>query len=106
MPTVAGYMRAGKLRALAVTQTQRSPLFPDLPTVAEFLPGYEASVWFGIGAPKQTPVEVIDRLNTEINAGLDDATISKRIGDLGFTAKPREPAPQRPQRAAPRRRQR
>jgi tripartite-type tricarboxylate transporter receptor subunit TctC len=86
MPTVAGYMRAGKLRALAVTQTKRSPLFPELPTVAEFLPGYEASVWFGIGAPKQTPPEIVDRLNAEINAGLDDRTINKRIGDLGCDA--------------------
>jgi tripartite-type tricarboxylate transporter receptor subunit TctC len=79
-------MRAGKLRALAVTQTKRSPLFPELPTVAEFLPGYEASVWFGIGAPKQTPPEIVDRLNAEINAGLDDRTINKRIGDLGCDA--------------------
>jgi tripartite-type tricarboxylate transporter receptor subunit TctC len=83
MPTLVSYMRDGKLRALAVTEAQRSPLFPELPTVAEFLPGYESSVWFGIGAPKETPPEIIERLNTTINAGLDDPTISKRIGDLG-----------------------
>ncbi|HEY1545579.1 MAG TPA: tripartite tricarboxylate transporter substrate binding protein [Xanthobacteraceae bacterium] len=83
MPTVVGHMREGKLRALAVTQTQRSPLFPELPTVAEFLPGYESSVWFGIGAPKQMPPELVAQLNAAINAGLADPTIGKRIGDLG-----------------------
>jgi tripartite-type tricarboxylate transporter receptor subunit TctC len=83
MPTVVGHMREGKLRALAVTQTRRSPLFPELPTIAEFLPDYESSVWFGIAAPKQTPPELVARLNAAINAGLDDPTIGKRIGDLG-----------------------
>jgi tripartite-type tricarboxylate transporter receptor subunit TctC len=83
MPTVVGYIRAGKLRPLAVTQTRRSPLFPELPTIAEFLPGYESSVWFGIGARKQTPPQIIERLNVAINASLDDPTIKKRIGDLG-----------------------
>jgi tripartite-type tricarboxylate transporter receptor subunit TctC len=92
MPTLVGYVRDSKLRALAVTQAQRSPLFPDLPTVAEFLPGYESSVWFGIGAPKQTPPEVIERLNAAINAALDDPTISKRIGDLGGDALKGSPA--------------
>jgi tripartite-type tricarboxylate transporter receptor subunit TctC len=92
MPTLVGYVRDDKLRALAVTRPQRSPLFPDLPTVAEFLPGYDSSVWFGIGAPKRTPPEIIERLNTTINAGLDDPTISKRIGDLGCDALKGSPA--------------
>jgi tripartite-type tricarboxylate transporter receptor subunit TctC len=92
MPTVVGHMRDDKLRPLAVTQTQRSPLFPELPTVAEFLPGYESSVWFGIGAPKRTPPELIERLNATINAGLDDPTINKRIGDLGCDALKGSPA--------------
>jgi tripartite-type tricarboxylate transporter receptor subunit TctC len=93
-PTLAciEYIRAGKLRALAVTQAQRSPLFPELPTVAEFLPGYESAVWFGIGAPKQTPPEIIERLNAAINAGLDDPTIKQRIGDLGCDALAGSPA--------------
>jgi tripartite-type tricarboxylate transporter receptor subunit TctC len=92
MPTLVGYIRADKLRALAVTQTQRSPLFPDLPTVAEFLPGYDSSVWFGIGAPKQTPSAIVERLNAAINAGLDDPLISKRIDDLGCAALKGSPA--------------
>jgi tripartite-type tricarboxylate transporter receptor subunit TctC len=92
MPTVVGHLREGKLRALAVTQTQRSPLFPELPTIAEFLPGYESSVWFGIGAPKQTPPEIVERLNTAINAALDDPTIHQRIGDLGCDALKGSPA--------------
>jgi len=92
MPTVIGHLREGKLRALAVTQTQRSPLFPELPTIAEFLPGYESSVWFGIGAPKQTPPEIVERLNTAINAALDDPTIRQRIGDLGCDALKGSPA--------------
>src|SRR5215468_12526624 len=65
-----GYIRSGRLRALAVTTVTRSDALPDIPTVGEFLPGYEASGWFGIGAPKHTPVEIIEKLNREINAGL------------------------------------
>jgi len=83
MPTLVGHIRSGKLRALAVTQAKRSPVFPDLPTVAEFLPGYESSVWFGIAAPKQTPRETVDKLNAAINAGLNDPALSKRIGEVG-----------------------
>ena len=83
IPALVSYVRDGKLRALAVTQTQRSLLFPELPTIAEFLPGYDSSVWFGIGAPKQTPPDIIERLSAAINAALDDPTISKRISDLG-----------------------
>ena len=62
------YIRPGKLPALAVTTATRSEVLPDIPTVGEFLPGYEASAWFGVGAPKETPVEVVDKLNREINA--------------------------------------
>jgi tripartite-type tricarboxylate transporter receptor subunit TctC len=79
------YIRAGKLRALAMTTTTRSDVLPDLPTVGEFLPGFEASIWLGIGAPKNTPTEIVDRLNKEINAGLADPTIKARLTDLGGT---------------------
>jgi tripartite-type tricarboxylate transporter receptor subunit TctC len=92
MPALIGYVRDGKLRALAVTRPQRSLLFPDLPTVAEFLPGYDSSVWFGIGVPKRTPPEIVERLNAAINAGLDDPTIKKRIADLGCDALEGTPA--------------
>jgi tripartite-type tricarboxylate transporter receptor subunit TctC len=77
------YIRAGRLRALAVTTATRSEALRDIPTVAEFLPGYEASGWFGIGAPKNTPSEIIDKLNKEINAGLADPKIKARLADLG-----------------------
>jgi len=77
------YIRAGKLRALAVTTATRSEALPNLPTVSDFVPGYEASQWYGIGAPKSTPAEVVDRLNKEINAGLADPKIRARIADLG-----------------------
>ena len=66
------YIRAGTLRALAVTTATRSEALPDLPTIAEFVPGYEASAWFGVGAPRNTPAEIVDKLNTEINACLAD----------------------------------
>jgi tripartite-type tricarboxylate transporter receptor subunit TctC len=77
------YIRAGRLRAIAVTTATRSEALPDIPTVGEFLPGYEASNWYGIGAPRSTPVEVIDKLNKEINAGLADPKIKARLADLG-----------------------
>jgi len=79
------YIRAGKLRALAVTTATRSPWLPDVPTLGEFLPGYEVNAWVGIGAPKNTPVEVIDKLNKEINAGLADPKIAARIAGLAST---------------------
>jgi tripartite-type tricarboxylate transporter receptor subunit TctC len=79
------YTRTGKLRALAVTTTARSELLPDVPTVADVVPGYEASQWYGIGAPKNTPTEIIDRLNKEINASLGDPKIEARLADLGGT---------------------
>jgi tripartite-type tricarboxylate transporter receptor subunit TctC len=83
MATLVAYIKTDKLRALAVTLPQRSPIFPDVPSVAEFLPGYEAAVWFGIGAPKKTPTEIVMLLNKEINAGLNDPTIGARLNDLG-----------------------
>ncbi len=83
MPTLVGHIRSGKLRALAVTQPKRSPVFPDLPTVAEFIPGYEAAVWFGIAAAKRTPREIVDKVNAAINAGLTDPAVNKRISEVG-----------------------
>ena len=77
------YIRAGKLRALAVTSATRSAALPDVPTVGEFVPGYEASGWFGIGAPKDTPAEIVGKLNREITAGLADPKIKERLADLG-----------------------
>jgi tripartite-type tricarboxylate transporter receptor subunit TctC len=77
------YIRSGRLRALAVTSATRWEGLPDLPTVVDFLPGYEASVWFGVGAPKNTPSEIIDKLNTEINAALSDPKLKARLADLG-----------------------
>ena len=85
MPASIEYIRAGKLRALAVTTATRSEALPDIPTVGDFVPGYEASVWYGIGAPKNTPAEIIDKLNKEINAGLADPKIKARLADLGGT---------------------
>jgi tripartite-type tricarboxylate transporter receptor subunit TctC len=79
-------IRAGRVRALAVTSAMRSPAYPNVPTVSEFLPGYEASAWFGIGAPKNTSAEVVGRLNKEINAGLADAKVQARLADMGGTA--------------------
>ena len=83
MPESIGFIRAGALRALAVTTAERSPVLPDVPTVGDFLPGYEASAWYGIGAPRNTPAEIIDRLNHEINTGLADPRIEARLVDLG-----------------------
>jgi tripartite-type tricarboxylate transporter receptor subunit TctC len=86
------YIRAGKLRALAVTTAMRSETLPDIPTVAEFVPGYEASAWFGIGAPRNTPAEIVDKLNTEINASLGDPKLKARLMDLGGIALTGSPA--------------
>jgi tripartite-type tricarboxylate transporter receptor subunit TctC len=89
-PTLStiGYIRAGKLRALAVTSATRSPALPDVPTVGEFVPGYAATAWFGIGAPRNTPGEIVDKLDGAINAGLGDAKIKERLADLGGEAMP------------------
>ena len=83
MPSIIQHIRSGALRALAVTTTERSPLLPDTQTVAETVPGYEASALFGIGAPKKTPKEIITKLNTEINAILAEPEMKKRLADLG-----------------------
>ena len=83
LPTSLEYIRAGKLRPLAVTTMTRSDTLPDLPTVSEFVPGYEVSSWFGIGAPRSTPTQVVDRLNTEINAGLATPKLKAHLADLG-----------------------
>jgi tripartite-type tricarboxylate transporter receptor subunit TctC len=77
------YIRSGMLRALAVTTATRSDVLPDIPTLAEFVPGYEASQWYGVGAPKDTPTEVIDKLNNEINAVAADPLIKARLTGLG-----------------------
>jgi tripartite-type tricarboxylate transporter receptor subunit TctC len=84
-PTLStiGYVQAGKLRALAVSSTTRSAVLPGVPTVSESVPGYEATAWFGLGAPKATPSDVIDKLNAEINAALADPVVKKRLADLG-----------------------
>jgi tripartite-type tricarboxylate transporter receptor subunit TctC len=84
-PTLStiGYIRAGKLRALAVTSAKRSTALPDVPTVGEFVPGYEATAWFGVGAPRDTPADIVAKLNSEINAGLADAKFKERLADLG-----------------------
>jgi tripartite-type tricarboxylate transporter receptor subunit TctC len=87
-----GYIRAGQLRALAVTTATRSEALPDLPTVADFVPGYEASAVGGIGAPKGTPAEIIKKLNAEINAGLADRDLQSRYAALGSVPHPGSPA--------------
>ncbi len=91
-PGTTEYVKIGKLRALAVTTAQRADALPDVPTVAEFVPGYESSQWYGIGAPKATPTEIIDKLNREINAALADTKMKARLADLGGTVLPGSPA--------------
>jgi tripartite-type tricarboxylate transporter receptor subunit TctC len=86
-----GYVRAGKLRALAVTSATRSAALPDIPAVGEFVPGYEGNGWSGVGSPKNTPTKIIDTLNREINAGLADPAMQARIADLGGSAMPMTP---------------
>jgi tripartite-type tricarboxylate transporter receptor subunit TctC len=85
MPSSIEYLKAGKLRPLAVTTATRSDALPDVPTVAETVPGYEASAWFGLGAPKGTPADVVDKLNAAVNAGLADPKLKARLADLGGT---------------------
>ena len=86
------YVRTGRLRAFAITTETRSMALPDLPTVSEFLPGYEVGDWFGVGAPKGTPVEIIEKLNNEINAALADPNMKARLADLGGAVLPGSPA--------------
>jgi tripartite-type tricarboxylate transporter receptor subunit TctC len=92
MPPSLPHIRAGKLRALAVTTNVRSDALPDVPTVADTVPGYEASAFYGVGVPKGTPPEIIDKLNKEINAGLADPKIKARLAELGGMLIPGTPA--------------
>jgi tripartite-type tricarboxylate transporter receptor subunit TctC len=92
VPTSAEHIKAGKLRGLAVTSTARSEVLPDLPTVADFLPGYEASAWYGLGVPKNTPGEVIDKINKAMNAILADPKSQARFAELGASLLPGSPA--------------
>jgi tripartite-type tricarboxylate transporter receptor subunit TctC len=86
------YIQTGKLRALAVTTAMRSEVLPNIPAVSDFLPGFEASQWFGLGVPKNTPAEIIGKLNKEINAALADPKVKARFADLGGTVLPGSPA--------------
>jgi tripartite-type tricarboxylate transporter receptor subunit TctC len=92
MPPSLAHIRAGKLRALAVTTATRSDALPEVPTVAETVPGYEASAFYGMSAPKDTPPEIIDKLNKEINAGLADPKVKARLAELGGILIPGSPA--------------
>ena len=92
IPNSIGYIKAGKVRPLAITSATRSKALPDLPTVSEFVPGYEASIWWGVGAPKATPADIVDKLNKEISAALDDSKMKARLADLGGVALPGSPA--------------
>jgi tripartite-type tricarboxylate transporter receptor subunit TctC len=87
IPSSLDFIRGGKLRALAVTTATRAELLPDIPTIGEFVPGYEATAWFGIGAPKNTPAEIVGRLNKEINSGLADPRFKARLLALGVEPK-------------------
>jgi tripartite-type tricarboxylate transporter receptor subunit TctC len=92
MPGTTEYVRIGKLHALAVTTSARAEALPGVPTVADFVPGYESSQWYGVGAPKNTPVEIVEKLNKEINAALADPKMKARFADLGGTVLPGSPA--------------
>jgi tripartite-type tricarboxylate transporter receptor subunit TctC len=91
IPSSLDFIRAGKLRALAVTTAERAKVLPDIPSVGEFVGGYEATAWFGIGAPANTPAEIVDKLNREINAGLVDPAFMKRLNDQGGAPAPMTP---------------
>jgi tripartite-type tricarboxylate transporter receptor subunit TctC len=91
-PGTTEYVRIGKLRALAVTTRARAEALPDVPTVADFVPGYEASQWYGFGAPKNTPPEIIEQLNKAVNAALADPRMKARLADFGGTVMPGSPA--------------
>jgi tripartite-type tricarboxylate transporter receptor subunit TctC len=85
LPSSMGHIKGGKLRALAVTSAQRSTELPDVPTVAETVPGYEATAWFGLGMPKGSPREAVDKVNATVNAALSDPGMLKRLAELGGT---------------------
>src|SRR5262245_48153329 len=92
LPSSIEHIRAGRLRPLAMTTTTRSDVLPDSPTVSDFLPGYEASTWFGVGVPKNTPVEIVRKLNNEINAALANPKVNARLIELGGTVLAGSPA--------------
>jgi tripartite-type tricarboxylate transporter receptor subunit TctC len=92
LPLSVEFIRTGKLRALAVTTATRWPRLPDLPAMGEFVPGYDASGWIGIGAPKSTPTAIIEKLNSEINAVIADPNMKVRLIDLGIEPVPMTPA--------------
>ena len=92
MPPAIGHIKAGRLRALAVTSKARYDALPDLPTVGDFLPGYEASITLGLSAPKHTPAEIVDKLNKETNAALADPRIKAKLSDFGVVPLPMTPA--------------
>ena len=92
LPAAIDYIRAGTLRALAVTSVTRASVLPEIPTVAEFVPGFEGVGFSGVGAPRNTPTEIVDRLNKEINAALADRKMVARLTDLGLTVLPGSPA--------------
>ena len=92
VPTSIEYIRAGKIRPLAVTSATRIELFPELPTVADYVPGYEAAAWYGIGAPKGTPPEIVEKLNREINAILAEREVKAKLAALGASQLPGTPA--------------
>ena len=92
VPISIEYIRSGKIRPLAVTSVERVALFPDLPTVADYVPGYEASAWYGLGAPKGTPPEIVEKLNREVNAILADPAAKTRLAALGASLLPGTPA--------------
>ena len=91
-PGTTDYVRTGRLKGLAVTTASRAKVLPELPTIGEFLPGYEASQWYGVGAPKSTPAEIVDKLNKEINAALADPTMKARFAEIGGEVLPGSPA--------------
>jgi len=86
------HVRTGRLRGLAVTSTTRAAVLPEVPSLGEFVPGYDATGWYGVGAPRGTPVEIVDRLNTETNAGLADPRLTARLADLGYATFASSPA--------------
>jgi tripartite-type tricarboxylate transporter receptor subunit TctC len=92
MPSSIGFIQGGKIRAMAVTTDTRSKALPDVPTVAETVPGYEASAWFGIGVPKGTPADVIEKLNKTVNEALKDPKLVERFAELGGAPMPGTPA--------------
>jgi len=91
LPSSAGHIKSGNLRALAVTSTARDPSLPDVPTVADTVPGYEATAWFGVGMPKGTPREAIDKMNAAVNKALADPKLRARLAELGGSPIPGTP---------------